>query len=366
MRRVGARRKIGGKALASGSDGCVFDVRFLPDGSIQNVEGIVSKVFPKERANVAKNEFAILQEVNRVIPDGKGVVAGNPELKTISDMKDDATSKAKSDFGLNACARIVNQKQKGESPFYVLEYPRIDGSLSERRGDRLPLEAFDDAIVAVQKLSAEGLIHMDIAARNVFVKDNKCLIGDFGNMINISDENNLTSAIKGYLDKHMIKTIGDCLSDGDVTSTARIAMLMYVSDDLPTLKSEMLGHTQQFRNGTYAFSDLYYDGDARAHAILHASLTQEMKVYLDEMGKIENKNVIKAIMLHELKQSDIRMLAIVMLERGEKSESMNNKVVELWGNVHSWFPVYLGARLSALRGSRRTRRKRVKMSRKHK
>jgi hypothetical protein len=372
---VGTRRKIGGKALASGADGCVFDVRFSPDGSVEPVDGIVSKVFPKVKAAVAQNEFAILKRVNAVIPDGKGVVAGNPELKTIMDVKDEIGNKASMGYAMNACGRIVSQKERGETPFYVLEYPRVDGSLAERKRGSLSLEAFDDAITAVHTLSAAGLIHMDIAARNVFVKDDKALIGDFGNMININDEGNLLSAIQTYISKNIIVSIRDCLSANDVTSTARIAMLMFVSDDLTELKSEMKDLVAQYRDGTYQFSELYYDADQKVHPILHGPLTREMKLYLDTMYGIQDKKVIKTLMLDELKRSDIRMLAITILEKSVASDALNAKVLELWGDPHSWSTVLIKARLTALKGSKRTRRnrvnrvnrvKRVKISRKHK
>lgn len=365
MGRVGSRRKIGGKALASGADGCVFDVRFLPDGSTQIVDGIVSKVFPKEKKAVAENEYSILALVNKTIPDGKGVVVGNVELKTISDVKDEIGNKGRTnDFTPNACGRIVNQKQRSESPFYVLEYPRVDGSMLDLKTMDVPLSFFEDAIHAVQTLSKAGLVHTDIATRNIFVKGNTGLIGDFGNMININDERNLSAVIKSYIDKNTILSIGDCLSANEVSSTARIAMLMYVSEDLQPLKEEMENLVTEYKNKSrsYWFSDTYFEAK---YPLLREPLTQNMKQYLDTMATISNKNVIKAVMLHELKQSDIRMLAIVMLDRAVPSTELNNKVMELWGNPHSWAPIVsFNTRLAALKGSRRTRRKRVKMSRK--
>lgn len=350
--------------MASGADGCVFDVRFLPDGSTQPVDGIVSKVFPKEKKAVAENEYSILALVNKTIPDGKGVVVGNVELKTISDVKDEIGNKANFDYGGNACGRIVTQKQRGETPFYVLEYPRIDGSMVDLKRRNVPLSFFDDAIHAVQTLSKAGLVHTDIAPRNIFVKGNTGLIGDFGNMININDERNLFSAIKRYIDKNTILSIGDCLSANEVSSTARIAMLMYVSEDLQPLKEEITRDmVVPVGSQPYRFSDIYYEAD---YPLLREPLTQNMKQYLDTMLTISNKNVIKAVMLHELKQSDIRTLAITMLDRGAPSTELNNKVMELWGDPRSWVPIIsFNTRLAALKGSRRrTRRKRVKMSRK--
>lgn len=340
MRRMVSRRKTGGKALASGADGCVFDVRFGKDGTTQDIPGIVSKVFPKEKKAVADNEFSILALVNKTIPDGKGIVSGNVELRTITDVKDEMRDKSTFQPP-NACGMIVKQKERGETPFYVLEYPRVDGSLLQHRG-KLPLDAFNEAIIALQTLSANGLIHMDIAPRNVFVKDNTCLIGDFGNMININDEGHLDSVIKEYLSKNMINSIRDCLTDGDTTSSARIAMLLYVSDDITPFREEMIG---------------YLTGSNDSHDYSEAQrlpiLMQHMGAYLNMMVNIETKDAIKSVMLQELKQSDIRMLALVIIDRATPPDSAKIKALELWG-------------IPIMRGSKRTRRKRVKISRKHK
>lgn len=369
MRRVGSRRKIGGKSLASGTDGCVFDVRFLPDGSIEQVDGIVSKVFPKEKKDVANNEYSILNSVIEIIPDGKGVVVGDTELKTVTAIKDTIGDKARIDFSVNACGRIVLQMQRGESPFYVLEYPRIDGSIIDLNLRGMEIAQFDDAIVALQTLSKAGLIHMDIAARNVFVKNNKCLIGDFGNMINIKDSANLEASVRGYITKYSIDTIGDCISDQGTSTTARIAMLMYVSNDLPALKTQMNRYLETYvddnKKTVYEFADVYYEAN---HPMLETLLIENLAKFLKAMRTLETKSDIEKVMINELMLTDIRMLAMLMAERCKPSEELNAKVVELW-KANNWLqlPAMLRFRLAALKaGSKRTRRKRVKMSRKHK
>lgn len=366
MRRVGTRRRVGGKALASGTDGCVFDKRFNEDGSIIDVPDIVSKVFPKEKGAVARNEFSILAAVKNVIPDGKGVVVGDAQLKTINAVTDTIGDKARTGMAPNACGRVMMQK---DSPFYVIEYPRIDGSMIDLNKRDVPISFFDDAIQALQTLSQSGLVHMDIAARNVFVKNEKALIGDFGNMINTKDTRNLPASIKSYLSKYSINTIGDCLVDQGTTSTLRIAMLMYVTEDMSSIKQQIEHYLQPYKEKgrtIYEFSDVYYEADAKAHPSLHDKLTEEMRSYLETMKGITNKSILEAIMLSELHLTDIRMLALLMSERCEQTEELPTRVFELW-NLRSWMQVYLQSRLAALRkGGKRTRRKRVKISRKHK
>ena len=158
----------GGVAIASGSDGCVFDMRFNDDGTAVDVPGIVSKVFPQDRMSVAENEFDANELVKKVT-GGLGVAISSGKIRTIPAVKDSIPDALVTRVPEpNACSKIVDQKG---GVFYVIESPRIKGSLISLELKGLPVKFFTDAIKALQLLGEKGLCHMDIASRNIFVSN---------------------------------------------------------------------------------------------------------------------------------------------------------------------------------------------------
>lgn len=358
-----SRRRKGGVAIASGSDGCVFDTRFLEDGTPQDAPGVVSKVFPANKKDVAQNEFT-MNGIVKVATKGVGVLVNEGGVRTISGMNDTIPAPLV-ESKTNACAEIVKQKDSGVStPFYVLESPRVKGTLLDfkrhrisirgEQGDILPLSVFQDAITAVGAMGKQGIAQMDIANRNIFVSnDDKALIADFGSALNMNDMD-FKSRIEWYVTKYGITNVFSCLYDFGSSANVRTAMMMYTTDDIDTAKEAIQEQLQTDRKGNYFFMDCYRKEIEHAPEEWKPTLIKEMGEFLTKMLSLADKAAILNVLKEELCRSDSRVLAMLILKWCGTSEAVVIQAKEMWYSNN------------APRGGRKTRRnrgKRVKMSR---
>lgn len=174
------RSRRGGKAIAAGSDGCVFDGTFAKDGTFTPGTDIVTKVFIDKK--VVDQERAMMELVNTAT-GGSGVVVSTTPIVTITS-KIPAEAWDNEEIKSRGACKKVNE---GKPPFYGLVTPRIDGTLLDLYNDKgathIRSYSFDLLDTALTDMKREGLIHMDLAARNIFYKGNDFLLGDFGNTI---------------------------------------------------------------------------------------------------------------------------------------------------------------------------------------
>jgi hypothetical protein len=359
------RRRKGGVAIASGSDGCVFDTQFDETGNAKPAPGIVSKVFPEGKRSVAENEFKSIELVKGVT-GGKGVVISDGELLTIRAVKDTIpdTVGRRGEFS-NACGQIADQKS---GLFYVIESPRVKGSLIDTDSKNLSVTFFSDAITALQLLGSAGLCHMDIAPRNIFISNNhKALVGDFGNLLSISDPD-LKTKLDYHLRKYNIRTVVHCLSGYGATAALQIAILAYMSPDFKDIQSEIKNLLEPYAGGGYRFMDFYHEAQ-ELKDVAGTDLKTEMKAYLESILTMSAPEDIFATLKKEFVRSDLRCLSLVMRSYCTPSVEVTMTVSSLWtsGSMPDTTAMLM-ARLAAIRGRgrRKTRRKRqmrVKMSR---
>jgi hypothetical protein len=366
---MGTRRtklRKGGVAIASGTDGCVFDTQFDEAGKATSSTEVVSKVFPRDKQVIAENEFAANQLVKRAT-DGRGVLISTT-LKTIRSVQDTIPDKvARRGDAPNACGRVVDQT---EGYFYVIESPRVKGSLVDEKSRDLPIAFFTDAIDALQKLSAVGLCHMDIASRNIFVSnDARAIVGDFGNLIDINAPD-LKATLAAHLKKYKINSVNECLASDGTTAALQIAIFVYMTSDFNGIKAQINHLLKPYALGRYEFMDLYFEA-GELKGISGLDLNGEMKSYLESILALDSPDDALDILKKEIARSDLRCLTIVMRNRCAASVELDMTLESLWKS--GTLPIRtttlsLAERLARLKrgGRRKTRRKRhmrVKMSR---
>lgn len=205
----------GGKAIAAGSDGCVFDGTFAADGTFTKNADKVTKVFSPNRAAVATNEYERMQEV-KAATKGVGVVVATDPLVTFASIPEEAWDNPQlKTFG--ACGTVSTSP----GPFTGLVLPRISGDLINigRARKLLPSESFEQLNAALEGMSKTRLVHMDFAARNVFYKEEggtiTTLLGDFGTTVNLEDPA-FDAKIQGYVERYRLrnKFVGCTKVDG--------------------------------------------------------------------------------------------------------------------------------------------------------
>jgi tRNA A-37 threonylcarbamoyl transferase component Bud32 len=215
----------GGTAIATGSDGCVFDGTFAPNGTFTQTTDTVTKVYAPEYASVAANEYARMQEV-KAATGGLGVVVATSPPVTIATIPDDA-------WGMTQVKRAhaCGEVSTSSGPFTGLVLPRITGDLYRIRSRPLKLESFTNVLYAVKFLFTAGLVHMDFAARNLFYKqtgtDVEVLLGDFGTTINVNSPD-FDRAIQTYVTRYGLRDkILRCAKIDGVDPLAIAMMIAY-------------------------------------------------------------------------------------------------------------------------------------------
>lgn len=384
MRTPRRRHHRGGVAIASGSDGCVFDTHFEDDGMAVPAQGTISKVFAVSKQDVALNEYLSIELVRKAT-NGRGVAPPAPgQLKTIPDVKDTipVTLIRRGEYSPNGCGRVADQKDKGGDLFYIIESPRVKGSLVDLKTKTLSAASFGDAVWALQGLSTAGLCHMDIARRNIFLSnENVPLVGDFGNLLNIHDPD-LKTKIAGHLTKYRLRTLSECFTSDGSTAALNMAMLIYMAKDVTEFHDEVNDLLVPVAEGVPKFKD-YYLFSVLDHEIFPGfDVVAEMKAYLEFIrditapGTAWNPEKIWGSLKEEFARSDIRCLVYTIYysspslgDKGEKSPTDRDALTSLWktGTLPPTPTVEsLRARLAAIRGKGRpasTRRRRRKFRR---
>lgn len=155
----------GGKALATGSDGCVFDGTFDATGVFTKSTSVVTKVFPPKYAAVATNEYARMQDV-LTATGGVGVLVATEPPVTVAAIPDDAWEN--DEIKTRGACKEAIASQTG--PFTALTLPLIDGDLLDlHRANRLPIpeESLEELNAGLQRMNAANLVHMDFAAKRL-------------------------------------------------------------------------------------------------------------------------------------------------------------------------------------------------------
>lgn len=220
----------GGKALASGSDGCVFDGTFTDDGTFTKSTTVVTKVYPFQYTSVATNEYARMQEV-AAATNGNGVVVATTPPTSIATIPDSAWE---SDT-LKTTGACGNLASSSKGPYMGLTLPLISGDLlALRRAQRIPISPDSFAVLhkALQSLATARIVHMDFAARNIFYTESDdritALLGDFGTTLNLNDPE-FDARIQSFIERYRFRD--RILACTRVDGLDPIAVLMMVAYD---------------------------------------------------------------------------------------------------------------------------------------
>jgi hypothetical protein len=191
----------GGDSIGSGTDGCVFNVRFDATGNVvpeskDGALGIATKIYsvgPKEKSMnpAAVNEYEMMMKVRKVT-NGLGVAVALDgtlrQLENIDKSEIDTIPLLANGTIQGACAYM---KDKTKSPYTLIELPLVSGSITRFSFGVLAEDEFANLKSALEKMKAAQLTQLDLAARNVFYSAEEggkamLLLGDFGNGIDLS------------------------------------------------------------------------------------------------------------------------------------------------------------------------------------
>ncbi len=199
----------GGTSIGAGSDGCVFDGTFAPDGTFTVDDNLVTKVYPPKYNKVAQNEWKSMELVKNAIGEERVILAKGPPQPIASIP---AEAWGSTGTSLHACGVLKKASDAGEAGILGLVLPRINGDLNDAKGTIVDSDEFNFLNEVLLKLGQANIVHMDIAARNIFytLEDDEdddepqLYVGDFGSAFNFMAED-FDESIKRYVDRYKIR-----------------------------------------------------------------------------------------------------------------------------------------------------------------
>jgi hypothetical protein len=240
----------GGEAIAYGSDGCIFTPRLViktgadgvrtavPSdvvgfGMNEDDDNFVSKVFFSRQ--VANNEYTVLREVNDTT-GGTGTVkyyGAIEEFDILGDNVPDVAGVGYKDLGRGRraptiCARL--KASPASEPKYMIHMERISGDLLRLIvGPTLHPSAFLQAWQALKMLHDRprgGIFHLDLAQRNIFMKGDKAILGDYGSGYMVNGPESFDDFVRRYVDRYSIG-IGSLIDNDGISPEFALALTCY-------------------------------------------------------------------------------------------------------------------------------------------
>jgi len=381
MGRRTRRQRRGGKAIGSGSDGCVFDGTFASDGTFTKTADTVTKVFVGANVPVAQQEYDMMKRV-AVATGGTGVLVALTPPTSIATIPETAweNDQIKS---FAACKTVV---ETPAGPFAGLVLPRALGTLStlrNRGGLLLPDEAFNDASQAITNMAAANLAHLDVAHRNLFLRVNPdktqtVLLGDFGSAIDVTDD----AALQAFVAKYKIQGNFTVVMKSDGIQPAAIVLLVGY-DALLRGKEAYEAYMKVLRDNRYAaraydvaakswvgqelektLSDITTDTDAMVEFLeyLETQLQQVINALAGEGKTYEtamtSKAGLRSAVQRLLLSSDRSMFALVRLLTTKSAITAS----DLQALATVWFPKLVKPKQGGKRSKKRHTTRRVKKS----
>lgn len=353
----------GGDAIAAGSDGCVFDGTFAPDGTFTKDVARVTKVYHPAVANVAANEWAAMELV-MAATGGVGVVVAEGAPIQIAKVPEDAWGDKP--VLTSACEKLKAAKE-GEV-IMAMVLPKIDGTMI---GNQKILDgaAFDKLKGAVDDLAVSNIVHMDFAARNIFYKEEggavKLLLGDFGNTFKFVGAD-FDARIRGYVARYGFR--GKFLACAKIDGVHPLAIALIVLYDallagketydtlIESIRSNgLLTKTEGIAEATWAVKrlrniallhldedevDRIFESIDRFSNTLATRLKMILEIFAGEGRTYEIASVektmsgIKSILQKNLKRSDTCLLEILILSYQKDAFTASN----IGALVDVWFP----------------------------
>ncbi len=194
-------RMKGGEAVAAGSQGCVFVPKLVLNESTGKAKTsdpknsqVASKVF--SNVDVYDDERMLLDSLSHV--SNEGIITLAPGSFAAPHGLNDENKESASKLSGPACKKIAGEYK---SAVYVMQMPLIDGDLQRPTAPK-PITFMTKAYNALMRMKHNGIVHGDMAPRNIFFKGDDALIGDFGYSINFRDPNNETNGYRRAANKY--------------------------------------------------------------------------------------------------------------------------------------------------------------------
>ena len=375
----------GGTSIGAGSDGCVFDGTFAPDGTFTVDDNLVTKVYPPKYSQVAQNEWKSMELVKNAIGE-EGVILAKGPPQPIASIPAEAWGSTGT--SLHACGVLKKASDAGQAGILGLVLPRINGDLNDAKGTIVDSDEFNFLNGELVKLGQANIVHMDIAARNIFYTlddydDPQLYIGDFGSAFNFMAED-FDENIKRYVDRYkirgnflkctrmdgihpmtllliiyydallsgeetyskLLKEVKDqkykSMSDSIATRTWMCRTVKSVLDD-PFFADCLNDEERDIRQDMIdSYTNLVDSISANIETIIYTHRVPEMATYAKA---IKYKDNMKDYIQKRLKWSDRSVLDCLRMSYESKSE-FNKQVIEDF--TSQWFPdmskVYAGKR----------------------
>ena len=332
--------KRGGTAIAAGSDGCVFDGTFAPDGTFTKDETVVTKVYAGvDKVNVAQREYDMMVKVKEAT-DGVGVVVASAPLIKIKQITAAAWDATDDKLKTRAACQRIQDNQSG--PFVGLVTPRISGVLLDlKRASKLvTADKFKDLDGVIMSMGSKNLVHMDFAARNIFYsgkpEDPTLLLGDFGSTISLTGKEDFDKSILEYVDgykiggKFMVSTTVDGLTPFAMAMVIGYHALLngedYYTKYIKSIRDQKLANSlMSISTETWVYKQLQ-DKDADGSNInailnfekyLEAQYGAIIKLFAggdkSYAEAIKVKDALRSAVQIQLSQSDKRMFELLKL-----------------------------------------------------
>ena len=228
----------GGDAIASGSQACIFqpklntkreDSRIIAfDSPLPTDRDYVTKVFFNK--TTWRHEVNILLEISkRLGEDHPGIidVIGYSEANLLA-------SAIPPHVKGTGCQKVYAAAKAGNK-IYLMHQTHILGDIRDLTETK-PLAFFQPAFEVLIKLTFTGIVHLDIAMRNIFFNSTSAMIGDFGYAIDMTLDSEFDEMIHNYCVENITEPstpirkslMVALITDGTgITREAAIAMLCY-------------------------------------------------------------------------------------------------------------------------------------------
>ena len=375
--------KRGGKAIASGSDGCVFDGRFAADGTFTKDETIVTKIYTGEKFGKIANEEYAMMKIVEAATRGNGVVVATEPPTAIKKIPDEAWEDV--EIKNKAACKRAFETQGG--PFFGLMSPRISGTLIDLiTKQKIPLkpETFQALEGAVSDMYTK-IVHMDFAARNIFYSGSDdaptLLLGDFGNTITLTSEDSVfDKAIVDHVEKYNMsgKFLASVLVDGiHPFAVAMMVGFHALLKEEGGEKGYYTNYIQSIRDDNLAQKLTAISTKSWVYRSIRSKMTKDpadeaalsmFQLYLENQyglfikffagqGKtyeeaLSVKKGIRTALKTQLRESDKRILAVI--KRSYTAEHITPQTVDELSQI--WFPSIYGKLSQKNTGGRRNQK----------
>jgi hypothetical protein len=328
----------------------VFDQRFDDKGNPTPTSDSITKIFPLSRKAAADREYALAAKIRNILGEGTPGVVLSTSSRELPTVNDTIT------MG-NACAELSSDIAAGKSGFPALEQPR---ALRDMVAESIPYAArfYKQSYDALKALTTNGIVHLDIARRNIFVvksfesredaffgeqgKREMAAVGDFGSILDLADDQRNDAVIA--LAKAGVNSLVNCKNKDGSTFSANICIAM---EFLMRVSPETV---PEFQRDLAALKD-----PSRYHIAIDDPVHERIKEwYQPELTDLISKLTASDIPLdecvklanHHMRLSDCRMLTILMIKN--RCGDADSYIAEAWAPTNTVADA-LAARLAALR-----------------